>query len=186
VRLNFTPIVLGDGRIRLKLTPEVSDLDFSSPLVIQGSRIPIINKRTVSTTIELEDGQSFAIAGLLDHSVAASKDVTPLLGDIPVLGALFRSVSYNRKETELVVLVTPRLVEPMNPGQIPKLPGETWRHPSEGDLFLNQDLGGDEPVSETATTSGSASARNDNPPPLYFGQRGFTPPAQAAASTVSN
>jgi pilus assembly protein CpaC len=186
VRLTFTPIVLGDGRIRLKLTPEVSDLDFSSPLVIQGSRIPIINKRTVSTTIELEDGQSFAIAGLLDHSVAASKDVTPLLGDIPVLGALFRSVSYNRKETELVVLVTPRLVEPMNPGQIPKLPGETWRHPSEGDLFLNQDLGGDEPVSETATTSGSASARNDNPPPLYFGQRGFTPPAQAAASTVSN
>src|SRR5206468_894813 len=72
VRLNFTPIVLGDGRIRVKLTPEVSDLDFSSPLVILGLRIPIINKRTVTTTVELADGQSFAIAGLLDHTVAAS------------------------------------------------------------------------------------------------------------------
>jgi len=187
VRLNFIPIVLGDGRIRLKLTPEVSDLDFSSPLVIQGSRIPILNKRTVTTTVELADGQSFAIAGLLDHTVAASKDVTPLLGDIPVLGALFRSVSYNRKETELVVLVTPKLVEAMNPSQVPALPGENWRHPKELDLFLNQDIGGEEPARPATpaggpgATSGPGAANN----PRYRGSYGFTPPARATTSGAS-
>jgi pilus assembly protein CpaC len=181
--------VLGDGRIRLKLTPEVSDLDFSSPLVIEGSRIPIVNKRTVTTTIELADGQTFAIAGLLDHQVTASKDVTPLLGDIPILGALFRSVSYNRKETELVVLVTPKLVEPMNPSQVPALPGETWRHPNEADLFLNQDLGGQEPVRATdqrgaaAAAGGTSRASAAQPAPRYRGPYGFTPPpAQTSTS----
>src|SRR5262249_42839350 len=94
VRLKFVPIVLGNGKIRLKLNPEVSDLDFSSPLVISGSNIPIVNKRTVNTTIEIADGQTFAIAGLLDNNVAASKSVTPLLGDLPVLGTLFRSTRY--------------------------------------------------------------------------------------------
>ncbi|HEX8524764.1 MAG TPA: pilus assembly protein N-terminal domain-containing protein [Tepidisphaeraceae bacterium] len=146
VRLGFVPVVLGDGRIRLKMTPEVSDLDFSSPIVISGSRIPVVNKRKVTTMVELCDGQTFAIAGLLNNNVAAAKDVTPLLGDLPVLGTLFRSVRYQRKETELVVLVTPKLVAPMNPGKVAKLPGESWRHPSEGQLFLNQDLGGEEEV----------------------------------------
>jgi len=178
--------VLGDGRIRLKLTPEVSDLDFSSPLVIQGSRIPILNKRTVTTTVELADGQSFAIAGLLDHSVAASKDVTPLLGDIPVLGALFRSVSYNRKETELVVLVTPKLVEPMNPNQVPALPGENWRHPKESELFLNQDLGGEEPAHPATGPQGAAGGAGGTANnPRYRGSYGFTPPARATTSGSS-
>jgi pilus assembly protein CpaC len=179
--------VLGDGRIRLKLTPEVSDLDFSSPLVIQGSRIPIVNKRTVSTTIELADGQSFAIAGLLDHSVNATKDVTPLLGDIPVLGALFRSVRYERRETELVVLVTPKLVEPMNPSQVPPLPGETWRHPGELELYFNQDIGGEQPAkpAEEEMTPPAAGGETPTEPKSaagagvkrYHGAYGFTPPA---------
>ena len=143
VRLKFVPIVLGDGRIRMKMNPEVSDLDFSSPLTIQGSKIPIVNKRTVTTTVELADGQTFAIAGLLNNAVNATRDMTPVLGDLPVLGTLFRSTSYQREETELVVLVTPRLVEPMNPAQIPMLPGENWRNPKEADLFLNADIGGE-------------------------------------------
>lgn len=174
VRLNMVPIVLGDGRIRLKLTPEVSDLDFSSPLVIQGSRIPIINKRTVTTTIELADGQSFAIAGLLNNQVNAAKDVTPLLGDIPVLGALFRSVRYERRETELVVLVTPRLVEPLNPSQVPALPGENWRHPDELELYFNQDLGGEEPAMIPGQPV--ATRPTGNGVPVYRGSHGFTPP----------
>ena len=198
VRLTMTPVVLGDGRIRLKLTPEVSDLDFSSPLVIQGSRIPIVNKRTVTTVVELADGQSFAIAGLLNNQVNAAKDVTPLLGDIPILGALFRSVRYERRETELVVLVTPKLVEPMNPSQVPPLPGETWRHPNEAEIYLNQDLGGEEPemipgepmpVTTPATTGKTAGALDDrssgSPAPRYRGRYGFAPP-QRAISTASN
>src|SRR5206468_7402762 len=124
VRLRFVPIVLGNGKIRLKMTPEVSDLDFSSPLTIQGSKIPIVNKRTVTTTVELADGQTFAIAGLLNHTVNSSRDGTPLLGDLPILGTLFRSTRYERNETELVVLVTPKLVEAMNPNQVPPRPGE--------------------------------------------------------------
>ena len=190
VRLNMVPLVLGDGRIRLKLTPEVSDLDFSSPLTIQGSRIPIVNKRTVTTTIELADGQSFAVAGLLDHAVNASKDVTPLLGDIPVLGALFRSVRYERRETELVVLVTPKLVEPMNPNQIPPLPGESWRHPKEVDLYLNQDLGGEEAARPDeadamtpATGPGGKPAAGEAP--AYRGTYGFTPPPRATTTKVN-
>ena len=184
VRLNMTPLVLGDGRIRLKLTPEVSDLDFSSPLTIQGSRIPIINKRTVTTTIELADGQSFAVAGLLDHAVNASKDVTPLLGDIPVLGALFRSTRYERRETELVVLVTPKLVEPMNPSQVPPLPGETWRHPKELDQYLMGDLGNEvaakpEGGEITAPATGPGSGANA---PRYRGSFGFTPPPRATTT----
>ena len=192
VRLNMVPLVLGDGRIRLKMTPEVSDLDFSTPIIIQGSRIPIVNKRTVSTTIELADGQSFAIAGLLDHAVNASKEVTPLLGDIPVLGALFRSVRYERRETELVVLVTPKLVEAMNPNQVPPLPGEAWRHPDEVELYLNQDIGSEsaaKPESPEAASPGVAPATGTPAPTgttaapgratgtkRYHGSYGFTPP----------
>ena len=88
------------------------------------------------------DGQSLAMAGLLNNNIRAEKNVTPLLGDIPVLGALFRSVRYQRKETELVILVTPHIVAPLNPGEVPELPGEHWRNPTESDLFLMQDIGG--------------------------------------------
>jgi pilus assembly protein CpaC len=199
VRLNMVPLVLGDGRIRLKMTPEVSDLDFSTPIIIQGSRIPVVTKRTVSTTIELADGQSFAIAGLLDHSVNATKDVTPLLGDIPVLGALFRSVRYERRETELVVLVTPKLVEAMNPNQVPPLPGEAWRHPEELELFFNQDIGGEQPgkpvdaemtppaaagsSTETRVSDGtSTTATPSAPARRYHGAYGFTPPPATATA----
>ena len=192
MRLNFVPVVLGDGKVRLKLTPEVSDLDFSSPLVIQGSRIPIINKRTVTTTIELADGQTFAIAGLLNHQVTATKNVTPGLGDLPILGALFRSVRYERNETELLVLVTPRLVEPMNPNQVLPMPGENWRHPKELDLYFNGDLGG-----ETVGKGGAAGAAATTPAgtaaatggragsPRYRGSYGFTPPPRATTSGAS-
>src|SRR5205823_11104073 len=142
VRLHFTPVVLGDGKIRLKVTPEVSDLDFSSPIKSNGFVMPIINKRTVNTTVEMCEGQTFAIAGLLNSNTAASSDQTPGLADVPILGALFRSVRYQRRETELVVLVTPRLVAPLNPAQVTELPGEKWRHPSENELFWENDLGG--------------------------------------------
>jgi pilus assembly protein CpaC len=97
-----------------------------------------------------------------------------VLGDIPVLGALFRSVRYQRKETELVVLVTPRLVEAMNPGQTPPSPGAAWRHPSESDLFLKADLGGPVPPELRPTTQPTAAVAQ---PPRFFGQYGYQPAA---------
>ena len=141
VRLKFTPVVLGSGRIRLKLAPEVSDVDFTNAVISQGFRIPGRRTRKLSTTVELADGQTFAVGGLLDSRVAANKAATPLLGDVPIVGALFRSVRYQRQETELVVLVTPRLVSAVGPGDVPKLPGEHWRHPNEVELFLGGDIG---------------------------------------------
>lgn len=174
VKLTFTPIVLGDGRIRLKVSPEVSDLDYTTAVKVSGFVIPGMTQRKLTTTVELAEGQTFALAGLLNQSVAASKDVTPGLGDIPVLGALFRSVRYQRKETELVVMVTPRLVEALNPSQVPLAPGEKWRHPTEVELFGNQDLGG--PVrpqkpSESAPAAG----------PRIIGSHGFATPTTAPA-----
>jgi pilus assembly protein CpaC len=141
VKLNFEPTVLGDGKIRLKVEPEVSDLDYSRSVSFNGFVIPGLTKRTLSTTIELNEGQSFAVAGLLNNRVVANKDVTPLLGDLPIVGTLFRSVRYERSETELVVIVTPSLVSPLNPDQIGDLPGERWKDPTELQLFLDQKIG---------------------------------------------
>ncbi|MCC6424860.1 MAG: type II and III secretion system protein family protein [Phycisphaerales bacterium] len=181
VKLNFVPTVLGDGRIRLKVAPEVSDLDFTTAVRFNGFVIPGLTSRKVQTTIELAEGQTFAIAGLLNDSVSATKDVTPVLGDIPILGALFRSVRYQRKETELVVLVTPKLVEGMNPDQVPTLPGEYWRHPSEGELFWNKDIGG--PAADPRQGPTSRPTGPQQPAPRYQGQYGYVQPTTTTAPT---
>ena len=169
VKLKMTPVVLGDGKIRLKVAPEVSDLDFTTAVQFNGFVIPGLTSRKVETVVELNDGQTFAIAGLLNNNITAQKDVTPLLGDLPVLGTLFRSVRYQRKETELVVLVTPRLVEAMNPDQVPSAPGERWRDPTECDLFLNQDIGG--PANDLR---GPTTTQPNHPAPLYHGTHGYS------------
>jgi pilus assembly protein CpaC len=170
VKLRFTPVVLGDGKIRLKVAPEVSDLDFTTAVRFNGFVIPGLTERKLQTTIEMREGQTFALAGLLNNNVSATKDVTPVLGDLPVLGALFRSVRYQRKETELVVIVTPRLVEAMNPAQVPLLPGEKWRHPSEGDLFWQRDIGGVAGDPKKATSSATAAT---GAAPRFKGQFGY-------------
>jgi pilus assembly protein CpaC len=184
VKLRFVPVVLGDGRIRLKVAPEVSDLDYTAAVRSGGFLIPGLTKRTVDTTVELNEGQTLAIAGLLNNQVVASKDVTPLLGDLPVVGALFRSVRYQKKETELVVLVTPVLVEAMNPSQVPALPGQKWRHPTENELFWDRDLGG--PISQsgqaTATQPTTQAAASGEPAPRFQGEYGFSPAAAATSS----
>ena len=172
VRLNFTPTVLGNGNIRLDVAPEVSDLDFTQSVSFNGFVIPSVTTRNVKTTVELREGQTLALAGLLNNRVTANSSVTPILGDIPILGALFRSVRYVRDETELVVLVTPRVVGGMNPGQVPRMPGELWRYPTEPELFGMKDLGGPAPDMAHAPTP--------NAPP-FRGRYGFTP-AQASAA----
>ena len=126
VQLNFTPVVLGDGRIRLQLNPEVSELDPSNGVTLNGFVIPAITQRSMSSTIELNDGQTLAMGGLLQNRINATASSTPLLGDLPVIGPLFRSVRFQRNDTELVVLVTPHLVSAMNPAQVSrKCPANT-------------------------------------------------------------
>jgi pilus assembly protein CpaC len=117
VRLNFVATLTPRGTIRLELAPEVSALDFSNGLVYQGFDIPGIDVRRVHTEIELEPGQSFAIGGLMDRRTTELLSKIPILGDIPVLGKLFQSRSLQKENTELLVLATPQLVRPMQPGQ---------------------------------------------------------------------
>lgn len=122
VRLKFTPHIIGD-RIRLELEPEVSALDFSNALQLAGFVVPSLRTRRARTTVELADGQSFALAGLLSNDMTKISSKVPLLGDIPVIGHLFRSQSYIKNETELVFLCTTRLVKPLEPDEVPPLPG---------------------------------------------------------------
>jgi pilus assembly protein CpaC len=122
IRLNFTPRVMPNGTIRLKVSPEVSALDFANGLTVSGFLVPALTSRKATTEVDLRDGQSFAIAGLMDNRTTEVASKIPVLADIPVLGHLFRSRSTNRTNTELLVMVTPRVVEPLAPGQTPPMP----------------------------------------------------------------
>lgn len=127
IRLNFTPTVTNSGNIHLKVAPEVSSLDFGSGLVVSGFQIPAILSRRAETEIELRDGQTFAIAGLIDNSIADNVDKIPILGDLPILGPLFRSSELRQNRSELLVLVTPRLVQPSEEAPpIPSGEADTW------------------------------------------------------------
>jgi len=122
VRLNFTPTLMADGTIHLKVKPEVSSLDFTNALTISGFTIPALATRRVETEMDLKDGQSFAIAGLIDNRVTEQLSKIPGLGDIPLFGKLFQSKSLNKSHNELLVLVTPRIVHPLDQSQVPSGP----------------------------------------------------------------
>jgi pilus assembly protein CpaC len=136
VGLAFTPIVLGDGRISMRVRPEVSQLSDAGAVTLGTYRVPALITRRAETTVELGSGQSFMIAGLLQNTGNNSVDKTPFLGDLPVLGALFRSTKFQRQETELVVIVTPYLVRPVS-GQI-ATPIDGLRTPND----VVRDIGG--------------------------------------------
>jgi pilus assembly protein CpaC len=135
VAVAFTPTVLGSERINLEVAPEVSEPDFTLGTRVGGFATPGFVTRRASTSVELGDGQSFAIAGLLRDNTKEFVEKYPLLGDIPVLGVLFRSVSYQRQETELVIIVTPRLVKPLPEGR-PPLPTDHFVDPSGFEFFM--------------------------------------------------
>jgi pilus assembly protein CpaC len=137
VQLSFTPTVLARGVISLKLMPEVSALDYAHAVTIAGTTVPALTSRRARTTVELRDGQTFAIAGLLQADTIGDVEQLPWVGSIPVLGALFRSTQFQRNETELVVLVTPYLVKPVPPGKQLKTPLDTSLAGNDLDLFLN-------------------------------------------------
>jgi pilus assembly protein CpaC len=136
VGLAFTPTVLGGGLINMKIEPEVSQLDTSHPVQLAGIAVPPLIVRRASTTVELRDGQSFVIGGLLQSVGQNAISQLPWVGDVPVLGALFRSTSYQKNETDLAIIVTPRLVQPARPGDVIKTPLDVSSPANDVDLFL--------------------------------------------------
>jgi pilus assembly protein CpaC len=122
IRLSFTPILAADGTIHLKVKPEVSTLDFANGVVISGFTLPALSTRRVESEMSLADGQTFAIAGLVDNRVTEILSKVPGIGDIPVLGKLFQSKSFSKSKNELLVIVTPHIVHPSSPDQVPHGP----------------------------------------------------------------
>ncbi|HCC26342.1 type II and III secretion system protein family protein [Qipengyuania citrea] len=135
VSLAYTPTVLANGRISMRVRPEVSELSSQGAITLNGFEVPALTTRRAETTIELGSGQSFMIAGLLSNSATNTIDKAPGLGDIPILGNLFRSTTYRKGETELVIVVTPYLVKPVDGNDI-KLPTDGFRKPSEFQRLL--------------------------------------------------
>ena len=136
VLLRFRPTVLSSGIINLSINPEVSELDFTNAVTISGTTIPSITLRRATTTVELRDGQSFAIAGLLQADNARNISQLPWIGSVPVLGALFRSSSYQKSETDLVIIVTPTFVAPAAPGARLATPFDNTVPTNDVDFFL--------------------------------------------------
>jgi pilus assembly protein CpaC len=135
VRLVFTPVVLDGDRIQIHLTPEVSSITGFTE-----AHDPIFSARTLDATVELRGGQSFSVAGLLQNDTTLAQNQLPWVGNVPVLGALFKSSSYQKNETELVVIVTPRLVQPDTPGQVAASPLDRTMPPSDAQFFLHGKL----------------------------------------------
>ncbi len=154
VRLAFTPTVLGGQTVRLHVMSEVSD---AVPEAQQLNGLPVFSFRTrrVESTIECGNGQTFAMAGLLDDSIQAVSSKIPGVGDLPVLGTLFSSVDYRRSRTELVVLVTPQLVAPLDPNLVPAVPGAEITEPDDFELFMLQKLEGGSDKDESTVAASS-------------------------------
>jgi pilus assembly protein CpaC len=137
VGLAFTPTVLRDGLINMKIEPEVSQFDPAHTVAVgNGINVPALIVRRASTTVELRDGQSFVIGGLLQNVSSNAQEQLPWLGDVPVLGALFSSKSYQKNETDLAIIVTPHLVRPLRPGDQAKTPLDNSLPPNDADFFL--------------------------------------------------
>ncbi|WP_417319778.1 type II and III secretion system protein family protein [Emcibacter sp.] len=136
VALDFKPTVVDSGKISMHIKPEVSQLSSAGAVTLDGFSIPALTTRRAETTVEVGSGQSFAIAGLIQNNVTNNIAKYPWLGDIPILGALFRSTEFQRQETELVIIVTPYIVKPHNGSNMP-LPNDNFRVANDMDLFLS-------------------------------------------------
>jgi len=137
VGLAFTPTVLGQGLVNMRIEPEVSQIDTTHTVTVSnGISVPALIVRRASTTVELRDGQSFVIGGLLQSDGKNAIEQLPWLGSVPVLGALFSSKSYQKNETDLVIIVTPHIVRPARPGDEIKAPTDDTLPPNDVDFFL--------------------------------------------------
>ena len=160
IRLRFKPTIAGDV-IRLHVRPEVSALDFNNGVSLGGYRIPALTTRWAETEVELRDGQSFAIAGLLSNLTQEDNANVPLLSSIPIIGYLFKSQAIRQERTELMVLVTPQLVRPLEPDEVPPLPTQPGRFLKPGGEVGSQLEGGGGVVDAPPAKPGEKPA---NPP----------------------
>ena len=178
VELAFVPTVLSRGVINLRVEPSVSELDFTNAVQIAGTIIPALTRRDARTTVELRDGQSFAIAGLLQTRNRQDVSQVPWIGSVPVLGTLFRSSSYQQQETDLVIIVTPRLVAPAVPGQQLASPLDSRLPANDVDFFLNGQMEVRKRYDDYVNSGGEVKgpyghiiapdARLSNPPPAVL------------------
>jgi pilus assembly protein CpaC len=162
VGLHFTPTVLGGGRINLKVSPEVSELSregvgFTAASTGGSAVLPLITTRRAATTVQLFDGQSFAIGGLIKNNITENIKALPVLGEVPVLGALFRSSDFQSDKTELVFIVTPRLVKPLPPSY--PLPTDSFVEPKPEDLFLGGRMEGKSSAATQSTSAGAVALK---------------------------
>ncbi len=138
VRMEAVPIVLGNGRLRLEVQPEVSERDFSNAVQVAGTTVPGLTVRRANTAVEMNFGETMVIAGLISSRKTAETSKTPILGELPVVGAAFRRVRYTEGETELVIMVTPELVSPLKSGQVPEGgPGLFTATPTDRELYMD-------------------------------------------------
>jgi pilus assembly protein CpaC len=170
VGLKFTPTVLGNGRINLKVAPEVSQLSPTGVTVSAtgantSAILPLITTRRASTTVQLNDGESFAIGGLIGSNITGALKALPGLGELPVIGALMRSTSFQQDRTELVFIVTPRLVKPLPNGNFP-LPTDSFTQPNEADIYATGNMEGRGATkAKAAPTVGNAQVNSLTPLP---------------------
>lgn len=172
VRVKFTPTVLEDGLINLRVRPEVSELSASgTEVTAAGTRsvLPSFTVRSAATTVQLRDGQSFAIGGLIKNNVTETVKRFPILGEIPILGVLFRSSEFQHDKTELLFVVTPRLVKPLQPDYA--LPTDSFKEPSRSEFMLEGKMEGKEPQPQPEQTE--APAAKEEPAPQPEGDTGF-------------
>lgn len=170
VSLKFIPTVLADGRINLRVNPEVSELNrqgvgISAPGIAGMAILPSFTTRRASTTVQLFDGQSFAIGGLIKNNVAANIKAFPLLGELPIIGALFRSSDFATDRSELVFVITARLVKPLPPNFT--LPTDSYAQPTRKEFYFDGKLEGSR--KETSSTEAQVSRPNDSPTPVHGG-----------------
>lgn len=186
VKLNMTPTVQDSGQIRLKVAPEVSQLDPRNSLRLQGFEVPSLTTRRASTVVELRDGESFAIAGLFQQDYMNSVNQLPWVSDVPVLGALFRSANWRRQETELVIVVTPHLTTPSaRPEDLPQ-PLQSGDEPSAIDLLL-QGHSTHDPMTPTGQVPPGAIPPAVPPSPQAAAfPPGIAPAAEATPATASS
>jgi len=140
IGLTVTPTVLSADRIALKVAPEASDLDYSNAVILNNISVPALTTRREDTTVELGDGETFVIGGLVSQSVMSTVNKIPLLGDLPIIGVFFRDLTYSRQDKELVILVTPHLIKPFARGTTLPLPGQREANPNLpvwGSFLLN-------------------------------------------------
>lgn len=161
VSLGFTPTVLSDNTINLLVEPEVSSIDPSASISVGGLTIPGLSTRRASTVLELRDGESFAIAGLIQQDFETTVEQVPLLGSLPIIGSLFRSSSFRKGETELLIVVTPRLVQPIRPEQV-RLPTDRVADPVQADVLLNGTMYRPKPVEPNGAEQGATASEESD------------------------